>query len=314
MSDVSEAQKLSHAELRKVYQANENVLRFCKEKLGGNVTNEQAAIMHSYELQAGSYIQKMADDAAYRAEKEAYGKAIAEIIKGYAPTSILEAGVGEATTLAEVIKNLPPHMAQDVYAFDLSWSRVLMGKKYYEQKTARKDSKFFTGELEHIALPDNSFDVVFTSHAVEPNHGREREILNELYRVTAGHLIMFEPAYEMVEPKIRERMDYHGYCRGLKDIAQENGWNVVRCELFSGRKDDANPSLILIIEKSKTGTSSAGAAADTKAFASPIGGGTLTLHQGHYFNEEEGLVFPVLSGVPYLTRSAALLASHFLES
>ena len=202
-------------------------------------------------------------------------------------------------------------MAQSIYAFDLSWSRVLMGKRYFEEQTGRGNANFFTGELEHIALPDNSFDVVFTSHAVEPNHGREREILNELYRVTAGHLILFEPAYELVEPKVRERMDYHGYCRGLKDIAEENGWKVLRCELFSGRKDDANPSMILIIEKSDQKKGVKGAATN---YASPISGGELTLHQGHYFNEEEGLVFPVLAGVPYLTRSSALLASHFLEA
>ncbi|MBS1997324.1 MAG: class I SAM-dependent methyltransferase [Cyanobacteria bacterium SZAS LIN-2] len=309
MSDISEVQKLSHSELRKVYEAKENVLRFCKEKLGSNATNEQAAIMHAYELQAGSYINKMAEDPAYRAEKEQYGKAIAEIIAAYAPASILEAGVGEATTLAEVVKNLPADMAQSIYAFDLSWSRVLMARRYFEQKTGRSGGDFFTGELEHIALPDNSFDVVLTSHAVEPNHGREKEILHELYRVTAGHLIMFEPAYELAEPAARERMEYHGYCRGLKDIALAAGWNVVRCELFGVRKDTANPSMILVIEKGQ-GTK----APAEKHFVSPIGGGALIAHGGHYFNEEEGLVFPVLNGVPYLTRSAALLASHFLES
>jgi SAM-dependent methyltransferase len=307
MSEISDAAQLSHSELRKVYEANQNVLRFCKEKLGSQATNEQAAIMHSYELQAGSYIRHMAEDSEHRAKKQHYGKAIAALIESFSPSSILEAGVGEATTLVEVVNNLPEAMGQTVYAFDLSWSRVLLGRRYFDSKTSGRESHFFAGELEHIALPDNAFDVVLTSHAIEPNHGREREILQELYRVTAGHLVLFEPAYELANQAARERMEYHGYCRGLKDIALSNGWNVSRCELFDGREDAANPTMVLIISK---GLSSGG----QRQYVSPFGGSPMVLHNGHYFNPEEGLVFPVLGGVPYLTRSSGILASHYLQS
>jgi hypothetical protein len=102
-------------------------------------------------------------------------------------------------------------------------------------------------------------------------------------------------------------MDYHGYCRGLKAITEENGWKVECCQLFEGRDDDANPTMLLVIEKGHKSK-------EMVQFVSPLGGGPLTLHQEHYFNTEEGLVFPVLAGVPYLTRSAGLLASHFGEA
>jgi hypothetical protein len=318
MSEISDVRQLSHAELKKVYEADQNVLRFCKEKLGSQATNEQAAIMHAYELQAGSYVKLMKEDANYRAAKERYGEAVAEVISAFKPVSILEAGVGEATTLAEVVKNLPRDQGKQIYGFDLAWSRVLIAQQYYQGvleaassrdsvKNTERQSHFFAGELEHIALPDNAFDVVFTSHAIEPNHGREKEILEELYRVTAGHLILFEPAYELAGQAARDRMDYHGYCRGLKDIALANGWNVSRCEIFAGRDDVANPTMVLIISKGA-------ALAKHLQFVSPISGGPLVLHQGNYFNAEEGLVFPVLAGVPYLTRSAGLLASHYGET
>ncbi len=132
MSEISNVQQLSHSELRKVYEADQNVLRFCKEKLGSGATNEQAAILHAYELQAGSYIERMAKDPDYRGKKQQYGLAVAALIESYAPNSILEAGVGESTTLAEVIQHLPAALGQSVYAFDLSWSRVLLGKRYFE--------------------------------------------------------------------------------------------------------------------------------------------------------------------------------------
>jgi len=311
MGEISDRQQISHLELKKVYEADQNVLRFCKEKLGSGATNEQAAILHAYELQAGSYVKLMKEDADYRAGKERYGRALAQLIAGFSPQSILEPGVGEATTLAEVVKNLPDDLGRVIYGFDLSWSRALIARRYFEQTTAdaggKRDCHFFAGELEHIALPDNSFDVVFTSHAVEPNHGREKEILEELYRVTAGHLILLEPAFELANQAARERMEYHGYCRGLKEIALANGWNVSRCELFDSRPDAANPTMILVISKGKK-------AGQPLHFVSPVAGRPLSLHQGHYFNAEEGLVFPVLAGLPCLTRSSALLASHYCEA
>ncbi len=156
-------------------------------------------------------------------------------------------------------------------------------------------------------MPDNSFDLVYTSHAIEPNHGREKEILQELYRVTAGHLVMIEPAYEFADAAARERMDYHGYCRGLKDIALANGWHVSKCELFEGREEPTNPTMVLVVSKGES-------VARDRDYVSPFGGSPLILHDGHYFNPEEGLVFPVLGGVPYLTRSSAVLASHYLQS
>jgi len=307
MSEISDVPQLSHAELRKVYEANQNVLRFCKDKLGSKATNEQAAIMHSYELQAGSYLKRMQLDLDYRQKKQDFGRTLANLFSAYRPASILEAGVGEATTLAEVVKNLPEDQGQSLYAFDLSWSRIMMGSRHFEGETGGKKCHFFVGELEHIALPDSAFDLVFTSHAIEPNHGREREILQELYRVTAGQLILIEPAYELADDAARERMDYHGYCRGLSEIALANDWKVTRHEILEGWEDPANPTMVLVIEKNSP-------AREGLRFVSPFGTGELVSHGGHLFNAEEGLVFPVLGGIPYLTRSSAILASHFLES
>ena len=54
----------------------------------------------------------------------------------------------------------------------------------------------FCGDLLHIPLCSNSIDVVITSHAIEPNGGKETKILKELLRVCKKHLILFEPSYE----------------------------------------------------------------------------------------------------------------------
>lgn len=48
-----------------------------------------------------------------------------------------------------------------------------------------------------MPLKDNSIDIVYTSHSIEPNGGREEEALEELYRVANKYLILLEPDYEL---------------------------------------------------------------------------------------------------------------------
>lgn len=65
-------------------------------------------ILISYEFQAGSYRAAYENDASCREFKELYAKNIAETVSGLSDSieSILEVGVGEATTLVPMIKYL----------------------------------------------------------------------------------------------------------------------------------------------------------------------------------------------------------------
>jgi ubiquinone/menaquinone biosynthesis C-methylase UbiE len=150
----------------------------------------------------------------------------------------MEAGVGEATTLTNVRSHLVS--IADSIGFDISLSRVLTGKKYFSLNGSGA-SRFFVGDLFNIPLPDNSIDIVYTSHSIEPNGGREKEALTELYRVDGKYLVLFEPSYEMATDEGKERMRRLGYVKGLSEVAEQLGMKVVDYRLT---KVCANPFIL----------------------------------------------------------------------
>ncbi|HOL80730.1 MAG TPA: class I SAM-dependent methyltransferase, partial [Ignavibacteriales bacterium] len=93
----------------------------------------------------------------------------------------IEIGVGEATTLSYLIKQLN-NQNLNIFGFDISWSRLKFAKeltKYLQIENVN----LFVADLFNIPLNDNSIDIVYTNHSIEPNGGREEEALKELYRI-----------------------------------------------------------------------------------------------------------------------------------
>jgi hypothetical protein len=66
--------------------------------------NTEDLIEISHDLQAGSYIRAMRNPVT-ASHVDDYAREIARLLNEYGrPTSLLEAGVGEATTLARVLR------------------------------------------------------------------------------------------------------------------------------------------------------------------------------------------------------------------
>ncbi len=291
-------------DLKAAYARNENITQILRGP-SGTAINDQASILISYDLQAGSYIEAL-HDPAHRQAVARYADAVAQTLAPLRPRSLLEPGTGEATMLSEILRRLSLPEGSPVRAFDISWSRVHLGRGYLGAKGQSAD--LFAGELEAIALPDDAADVVFTSHAVEPNHGREAEILAELYRVTGRFLVLFEPSYEFASPEARARMEEHRYCRGLPDIAEKLGGKVRKHKLLGTALNPLNPTGVLVVEKQPL----RGVQADA-GFACPSCRAALLPSEGAFFCKAEGLAYPVLRGIPCLCRHNAVLASRYLE-
>jgi len=164
----------------------------------------------------------------------------------YEPMSILEAGVGEATTLSGVLQHIEADVSS--FGFDLSWSRVAYAKRWLQSQGVF-NTTLCTGNLFHIPFADNSIDLVYTSHSIEPNGGTEEPILQELLRVTRKFLILLEPGYEFANEQARGRMDSHGYCKHLYGIAESLGYNVLKHNLFPFASNPLNPTAITIVKK-----------------------------------------------------------------
>jgi ubiquinone/menaquinone biosynthesis C-methylase UbiE/uncharacterized protein YbaR (Trm112 family) len=292
-------------ELKELYARDVNIMGLFRALTGSN-QNTLDAILVAYDLQAGSYIRALADPI-HRQKFDRYAAEIAGVLSGLGHGSILEAGVGEATTLCAVASRMDPRPAR-IAGFDISWSRIACGRRYAE-RSGVGDFELFTGDLFHIPAAENSFDIVYTAHSIEPNHGREREALAELYRVTRRWLALFEPTYELGNAETQARIEQHSYCRGLPQIAGELGLRVARHELLRSPMRDNNQTALLLIEKQTDAEP-----ADASFYACPACREALLRDRGNFFCESCSLIYPVIGGIPCLLPANGILGSKYLEA
>ena len=289
------------SEIKKRYEQGENISAWLRKAM--KVTHNTPEIIEiSYDLQAGSYIGLL-KNCVIAEQKAKYSQEIAqEILALCHPESILEAGVGEATTLSGVLKNIGSDIKN--YGIDISWSRVAYAKKWLKEQNIH-NSKLCTGDLFNIPFLDSSVDVVYTSHSIEPNGGNEIAILRELYRVARKYIVLFEPAYELASDEARRRMDSHGYCKNLVNIATSLGYDVIKHDLITSSGNKLNPTAITIIYKNVD------VALPDTPFACPKYKSPLKEIDGALYSPEALIVYPILSEIPCLRIENGIFASKF---
>ena len=291
--------KYDAREIRALYDRGENVTRWIQAREEAD-TNSVTAILYSYDAQAGSYVDALREPAA-RALKQDLGRELGAILDKLAPGSLLEAGIGEGTSLAPVLAHMSKQPAK-VLGFDLSLSRLLFARRHLTEN-GYENVKLFTGDLERIPLASESVDVVLTIHAIEPNHGRESAILSELLRVTRKHLVMIEPSYELASAEAQARMDRLGYVRGFPENLKGLGHPARVIERWSHNANPLNEAALIVVDKVSTEVGT------DPRFASPISGRDLIERKDCWFCPEDGHAFPIIDGIPCLTVENAVLAS-----
>ena len=287
-----------------IYNKGENIIQYLKKLNDKNeVTTED--ILISYDFQAGKYIERTNSS---KSSKNIYAANIAKVIDELGEiNSIMEAGVGEATTLGRVIKNLKT-VPEHIFGFDLSWSRIKYGQKFLKSYELQIQNSIHlcTGDLFNSPFPDNAFDLVYTSHTLEPNGGLEKEALEALYRITNKYLVLLEPAYELGSNAARERMDKHKYVTNLRQTALDLGYKIMKYELFEPCSNPLNPTSIMIIKKEAKNY-------NHPSFVCPITKTILREKDQALFSKDSLLAYPVLAGVPCLLPSNGIVATHFLD-
>jgi cyclopropane fatty-acyl-phospholipid synthase-like methyltransferase len=205
--------------------------------------NTPEAIEVAYDLQAGSYAAFADSDPRFM---HAYAKQLAGLIEPHLNpgNSLLDAGTGEMTTLSHVITALVVKPSK-VFATDISERRLEVGRHYAARHGLEVTA--FRAELSSIPLPDAAVDVITTNHALEPNGGREREILLELLRIAKRKLVLFEPCYELAGEEGKARMRSLGYIRDLDRHAEEAGGSVESLTLLPLVHNPLNPTACLIV-------------------------------------------------------------------
>ena len=206
--------------IKKIFDSGGNVMEYLKEADVNQDIDDMVLI--SYDFQAGSYIKKSEENPEYEEERANVYSEIFNNLGGF--DSIMEVGVGEGTTFFNVIKKLNN---KDVasFGFDISYSRIQYGQQYLK-KQKMNDSLLFTGNFFDCPVQDDAIDIVYSNHSLEPNGGKEREILTELYRITRKYLVLIEPIYELAGEQGKAHMDKHGYVKNIYKIALELRYKV----------------------------------------------------------------------------------------
>jgi ubiquinone/menaquinone biosynthesis C-methylase UbiE len=287
--------------IREIYKQGGNILEFLKR--GQGERNDAESIMISYDFQAGTYTRLAEQNKEYL---DAYTDAIRQVIEELPPFgSIMEVGVGEATLMNPLMRKLDPEGRLEKLGFDISWSRTRYAVQNSE--AAGNQIRLFMADLFRIPLPDDSVDVVYTSHSLEPNGGMEKEALQELYRVAAKYVVLLEPDHASASAEGRARMERHGYVRDLPRHARELGYEVVMQRPFETSINPLNPTGLTVIRK--------GGARDgvQPSFVCPVTKSPLVRYGEAYFSAESGLIYPVVDGIPCMLASTSILGVHFAD-
>jgi uncharacterized protein YbaR (Trm112 family) len=290
--------KVNFEDLLARYARGENIIQHLKANHPGLPLAQMIEI--SYDLQSGSYIKQADENGAFL---EAYTRSVANVLAPLRPATMMEVGCGEATTLGNVARHMGP--GPGLYGFDISFSRLLYARSYLERLQLPHANTLFMGDLFNIPMGDNAVDVVYTSHSIEPNGGREEEALRELYRVSGRYLVLLEPGYEFASAAAQARMESHGYVRNLGEVARRLGYEVLEHRPFEHSANPLNPTALLVIRKSVT------AAAVANPFRCPMTHHQLRSNDGSFMTTvQPGYVYPVIRGIPCLLENKAILASH----
>lgn len=294
-------------EIQRMGAEGKNVAEILRERKG-LVRNTDEIIEMVYDFQAGKYSASMQNEENSE-RKERYTAWIAKTIRSLCePISILEAGVGEGNTLAGVMKKLYSAWA---FGFDISWSQVAFARRWLERERLMA-AGLFTASMSHIPLAGDSIDVVYTSHAIEPNGGRERPILEELFRVTREYLILLEPSYELASEEGRRRMERHGYCKNLVGMVSSMGFHIVESYPAPFITNPLNPTVCTIIKKGPA-LVEIGIGNRARLFVCPEYKTPLKRIGDAYYSPEAFRVYPVIGGIPCLRIENGILAGKYEE-
>jgi ubiquinone/menaquinone biosynthesis C-methylase UbiE len=290
------------------FRRGENVTKYLRNR-SNSVTNDVPIIEIAYDLQAGTYTRAVADNPELYRD---YAVECAGLIRPHLEPGdvILDVGSGEFTTLVGVANACfePSHM---IYGCELSLSRIAYGRRFISSELApalRPRMRPFVGEMSKLPLRDKSIDVLISSHALEPNRGREHDILRELMRVARRCMVLVEPYYEGVSEKIRRRMDEHAYVRNLPSAIVAAGGEIRDIVPLVVRTSPENPSHAFVIVVSQA--SAQPAPRPEPVWACPETGCPMEERDGFFFSPGALLAYPIIDGVPILRSEAAILFTN----
>ncbi len=300
--------KIDLKELKQVFINGDNIISYLKREEKDDF-NLIKAIEIAYDLQSGSYIDHYNNNQeSCKTECSEYVKILKQHIK--IGDRVLDCGTGEMTNLFGIFnKNLLKNMK--IYCFDISLSRILYGRKFLNDNASPgliKSVVPFVADINAIPLMNNSMDVIFSMHGLEPNHGREKNILKEIFRVARRKVILFEPSFEKNSIEGQKRMEEHGYIRNLTKYIEDLGGVIEDIiKLDKASKNPLNKTYAHVIKPPLIEEYSL----NESLFTCPINQLKLNVERKDcYYSHDTMYIYPIISSIPILKKEAAIISYH----
>ena len=284
--------------LDKIKYLKKNYFFFLKKNT--NLSNKEINLI-SYGFQAGSYV-KYFNKNKNNPILNSYYDQIYIVLKDFIKPkySVIEAGSGEGNMLFQMMRRFKKKK-NSFFGFDYSFSRLFLGKKNLEKYKIRPN--IFLSDMTNIGVTNNSFDVVFTNHALEPNGGNEEIILKELLRIANKYVILFEPIYEL-SPKINQkRMDRLGYVKNLYKICKKLDCKIIEHKLLETSINKKNLTGVIILKKKKTKK-------NRLNYKCVLTDQKIYNKKTYYYNKNIGIIYPVIKKIPILIDKSAIIAPN----
>ena len=227
---------------RAMLARGENIIHGLTQQENASRTD---AIEISYALQSGSYTEFSKTDVAQKSRRE--GHAIVEkIVAEYGCKTLLDCGAGEGTRWLDFAAPL-----DQMTLLEASWARLTFASAIMSQVPSVKAYQRVKANMMNIPFMPGSFDMVFTSHALEPNTDENAaKIIDSMFAIARKVVVLFEPNYRDATPRMRARMETHGYARNIWDVAEtQKGFSRVSSGTFDVSPNQDNQTSYLIMSR-----------------------------------------------------------------
>lgn len=283
----------------RAFDAGENVVNTVLSRFPDA---KQEAIEIAYELQAGSYTanRNTPVSLAYRREQhDLLAERVFPYLDAERDAILLDAGTGEGTGWYGF--DFGPSSVGELHAIDISLRRL----DYVRQNVALPGDRLSVVRADLLDLPyrSKSFDLVVTMHAIEPNGGREHEVVNKLAGLTADLLCLFEPDYRAASPEGRARMEKLRYGLEIFEAAHAlTDFEVLFEQPLSSVTNPLNPTAFICLKRKNSGKG-------TLRRRSPLSDLDLVRREDHFAESGAGAsaIFPIVSGTECMRRSDAVM-------
>jgi ubiquinone/menaquinone biosynthesis C-methylase UbiE len=288
---------IDYNKLIKKYSEGKNISLYLKKN--SNLSKE-AITKISYDLQSGKTINNFTRSKR-RIVSKVMTPMVEEIKKFKNVKTILDFGAGELTNLSFLKKKLKNIK---FYANDISFNRLYLGKKFLDKEFRGKNNVILICN-NHFKLPfkDNSFDIVTTMQALEPNGSMEKPLLKELYRVCKKGIVSCEPHYEIANQSQKKRMKLHGYVINLEKTIKKLKYKYkIVNQNYSLKK--INPTSIFVIMKNSKSSSK-------PEMTDPATGDILVKKNNFYLNKKSKRIYPIIDTIIYLNENFNLFLPRY---